>query len=112
MHESGILEIDDSLDSKTRSIYLNAESLEQKTMSESSKKFESRLVSVRSIVANQLLQLPYDVANYGKFKYSNSNYLILGSVLEKIYQKPFSEILSEKLFIPFKMLSCKIGLSG
>ena len=34
------------------------------------------------------------------FAYSNSNFLLLGYVLEKIYNKPYSEILKEKILVP------------
>ncbi len=36
-------------------------------------------------------------------KYSNSNYYILSLILEKLYNKDFSQIVKEKLIIPLKL---------
>src|ERR1700744_4153141 len=38
-----------------------------------------------------------------KFNYSNGDFIILGRVIEKIYKKPFEDVLREKILIPLKM---------
>ncbi|MCI3939111.1 beta-lactamase family protein [Chryseobacterium aahli] len=38
-----------------------------------------------------------------KFEYSNTNYALLGFILEKLYQKPFAEILDEKICKPLHL---------
>lgn len=40
-----------------------------------------------------------------KFNYSNGDYILLGRIIEKIYQKPFDVILSEKILTPLKMVN-------
>lgn len=37
------------------------------------------------------------------FEYSNTNYALLGFILEKIYQKPYAEILDEKICKPLRL---------
>lgn len=37
------------------------------------------------------------------FEYSNTNYLLLGQVIEAIEQKPFNQVLSDRLFTPFQL---------
>lgn len=39
----------------------------------------------------------------GKFDYSNTNYLLLGKILEKITDRSYSDLLRERIFIPLKM---------
>ncbi len=38
-----------------------------------------------------------------KFSYSNSNYVLLSILLEKIYKKKFSDILQEKITVPLQL---------
>ena len=38
-----------------------------------------------------------------KFNYSNGDFIILGKIIEKIYGKPYEEVLREKILSPFKM---------
>ena len=38
-----------------------------------------------------------------KFNYSNGDYIILGRILEKIYGKPYEEILREKILVPLNL---------
>ena len=38
-----------------------------------------------------------------KFNYSNGDFIILGRIIEKIYKKPFEDVLREKILIPLKM---------
>lgn len=44
-----------------------------------------------------------NLTDYGKFKYSNINYTLLGQILEKIYGKTYDEIIREKIMRPAKM---------
>lgn len=37
------------------------------------------------------------------YEYSNTNYALLGFILEKIYQKPYAEILDEKIIKPLNL---------
>jgi len=38
-----------------------------------------------------------------KFSYNNGDYIILGKIIEKIYHKPFEEVLNEQILIPLNM---------
>lgn len=38
-----------------------------------------------------------------KFDYNNGEYMILGRILEVIYQKPYDQVLSDKILIPLGM---------
>ena len=44
-----------------------------------------------------------------KADYSNSNYVLLSFILEKIYKKPYSEILQEKIIKPIGLKNTYIG---
>ncbi len=38
-----------------------------------------------------------------KFNYNNGDYIILGKIIEKIYGKPFEDVLNEQIIKPLKM---------
>jgi CubicO group peptidase (beta-lactamase class C family) len=38
-----------------------------------------------------------------KFEYNNGDYILLGKIIEKIYNKPFEKVLNEQILIPLKM---------
>lgn len=38
-----------------------------------------------------------------KFSYNNGDYILLGKIIEKIYNKPFEEVLKEQILTPLKM---------
>ena len=38
-----------------------------------------------------------------KFQYSNSNYILLGQIIETVSGKPYEQFLQEKIFTPLKM---------
>jgi D-alanyl-D-alanine carboxypeptidase len=44
-----------------------------------------------------------------KAEYSNSNYVLLSIILEKIYQKPYKDILKEKIINPLKLANTYYG---
>ena len=44
-----------------------------------------------------------------KADYSNSNYVLLSLILEKIYKKPYSEILQEKIIKPIDLKNTYVG---
>ncbi len=44
-----------------------------------------------------------------KADYSNSNYVLLSFILEKIYKKPYSEILQEKIIKPIGLKNTYVG---
>ena len=48
-----------------------------------------------------------------KFSYKNTNYHLLSLILSRIYQKPFYQVLEDKLWGPMKLAEAKIiGSSG
>ncbi|WP_307450398.1 MULTISPECIES: serine hydrolase domain-containing protein [Chryseobacterium] len=44
-----------------------------------------------------------------KFEYSNSNYILLGIILEKIYKTSYAELVSTKIARPLKLTLTKVG---
>src|SRR5690606_7596170 len=44
-----------------------------------------------------------------KAAYSNSNYVLLSYILEDLYKKPYSEILSQKILKPLKLSNTYYG---
>lgn len=38
-----------------------------------------------------------------KFNYNNGDYIILGKIIEKIYNKPFEQVLKEEILVPLNM---------
>lgn len=60
-------------------------------------------------VINLIKDLPLDFLPGIKYRYSNSNYFILGAIIESVTKKKYSEVLSEKVLIPAKMHNTGIG---
>lgn len=44
-----------------------------------------------------------------KHQYSNSNYLLLGFIIETLYQKPYAEVISEKIATPLGLVNTYFG---
>jgi CubicO group peptidase (beta-lactamase class C family) len=63
-----------------------------------SAKFADPKFIIRERMKGKLLSLPGS-----KFNYNNGDYLVLQRVLEKIYKKPFAEILKDKVLDPLSL---------
>lgn len=44
-----------------------------------------------------------ELKDYGQYRYSTIGYTLLGQILEKVYNKSYDQIISEKIFQPLKM---------
>ena len=44
-----------------------------------------------------------------KYEYSNSNFILLGLILEKIYKKPYAELIKDKIARPLKLTLTGVG---
>lgn len=44
--------------------------------------------------------LPWPAASVGTFKYSNTNYLALGLLIQELRHKPFTQVMQEEIFEP------------
>lgn len=44
-----------------------------------------------------------ELSGYGNYRYSNISYVLMGVILENIYNKDFERLLKEKIFIPAQM---------
>lgn len=44
-----------------------------------------------------------------KFEYSNSNYILLGFILEKVYKKSYAELIKDKIAKPLKLTLTQVG---
>ncbi len=52
---------------------------------------------------------PSDFAPGTKFEYSNSNYILLSFILEKVYKKSYAELIKEKIARPLKLTLTEAG---
>lgn len=50
-----------------------------------------------------------DFAPGEKYSYSNSNYILLGYILEKIYRKPYADLIQTKIAKPLKLNLTRVG---
>lgn len=48
-------------------------------------------------------QLPWEARDVGSFRYSDSNYMALGQLVEKLRGRPFTEMLREDVLDPLKL---------
>lgn len=44
-----------------------------------------------------------------KFEYSNSNYILLGFILEKVYKKSYADLIKDKIARPLKLTLTEVG---
>ncbi|WP_419870244.1 serine hydrolase domain-containing protein [Chryseobacterium sp. CT-SW4] len=44
-----------------------------------------------------------------RYEYSNSNYILLGFILEKIYKKTYAELIKQKIVKPLRLTLTKVG---
>jgi len=44
-----------------------------------------------------------------KFEYSNSNFILLGFILEKVYKKSYAELIKDKIIKPLKLTLTEVG---
>ena len=51
-------------------------------------------------IINRYAMRPLDFEPRSRYSYSNTGYLILGRVVEKVSKKPFGEFLSAYIFTP------------
>ena len=65
-------------------------------------KTENELVSI-------IQKYKSDFSPGEKHAYSNSNYILLGYILEKVYKKSYAELLQDKIAKPLKLSLTKVG---
>lgn len=64
-----------------------------------------------SIVEHVLTREP-DEAPGSTFRYANVNYILLGALLEKVYDKPWEQLVRDQVFIPFGLKTAGFGATG
>lgn len=52
---------------------------------------------------------PSDFTPGEKFQYSNSNFILLGYILEKIYKESYAELIQQKIAKPLKLKLTRVG---
>jgi CubicO group peptidase (beta-lactamase class C family) len=52
---------------------------------------------------NTFKRLPLEFSPGTQFKYSNSNYILLGFIIEKVTQKPYADVLQSQILEPLGM---------
>jgi CubicO group peptidase (beta-lactamase class C family) len=77
-------------------------------------KKETRLTNARYL--GQLFRHPLDFPTGSRAEYSNSNYVVLAVVIERVSRKPFARFMQEEIFKPLGMKNSFIhdchGLGG
>lgn len=68
---------------------------------------DRRLAYVESVLTN-----PLDNEPNKTFRYDNDNYIVLGALLESIFQKTWEELVSSKIYKPLQMNSAGFGPTG
>lgn len=66
------------------------------------------LVDQRRDLANAMLQVPPS-GEAGAFAYANSNYILLGAVIERVTGKAWEDVMEEQLFLPLGITSGGFG---
>lgn len=82
-----------------------AENLDWRTLAKTGSLTEQRLAA-----AQMALTLPAYAP--GTFHYANTDYVVIGAILEKIGGKPWEEMIQERLFKPLGMNSVGFGGTG
>lgn len=60
-------------------------------------------------LVNIIKKYKSDFAPGSKYEYSNSNFILLGLILEKIYKKPYAELIKNKIAKPLKLTLTGVG---
>lgn len=70
-------------------------------------------IYTKSQTKDQLLSLikkyPSDFAPGSKYSYSNSNYILLGLILEKVYKQSYADLIKNKISKPLKLSLTEVG---
>ncbi|WP_374461597.1 serine hydrolase domain-containing protein [Chryseobacterium taeanense] len=62
-----------------------------------------------SSLVNIIKKYKSDFEPGSKYEYSNSNYILLGFILEKIYKKTYTELIKSKITKPLKLTLTEVG---
>lgn len=62
-----------------------------------------------SSLVNIIKRYKSDFEPGSKYEYSNSNYILLGFILEKIYKKTYAELIKSKITKPLKLTLTEVG---
>ena len=63
----------------------------------------------KEMLLEMIYKLPSDFPPDYKFSYSNTGYMLLGLILEKIYNKPYEQLLKEKISNPLELKNTDVG---
>ncbi|HTQ95706.1 MAG TPA: serine hydrolase domain-containing protein [Candidatus Acidoferrum sp.] len=61
-----------------------------------------------NIIANQ----PLDFPSGTRFAYSNTNYLLLGMLIEKVSKQSYDDFLTQRIFTPLEMMQTRVNHSA
>lgn len=63
----------------------------------------------RAQMAREVLQQPLSSPPASRFQYSNVNYMLVGTILERLYQRSWEELIQEQLFAPLALAGAGLG---
>ncbi len=70
--------------------------------------YNTKPISQADLVA-KILKSGSDFEPNSKYSYSNSNYVLLAFILEKIYKKPYASLIEERISKPLGLKLTKVG---
>ena len=73
------------------------------TASSNYAEFKKQLTTPIKII-DQFRDLPLDFAPGNRWKYSNSGYIVLGYIIEKVSGQPYASFLQNNIFNPLQMV--------
>ena len=63
----------------------------------------------RALMAEIFLRQPLSSAPGSRFEYSNVNYILAGTILERLQQRSWEELIQEQLFAPLALAGAGLG---
>ena len=63
----------------------------------------------RALMAGLFLQQPLSSAPGSRFQYSNINYILAGTILERLQKRSWEELIQEQLFTPLALAGAGLG---
>lgn len=73
-------------------------------LNEDFKKNQDRFYSVEDVIEIIRYQTPFSAPDSGKSHYSDTNYQLLGALLEVVTDRSLADVFSERIFVPLQMV--------
>lgn len=74
--------------------------------------FSQPVTAQRRFIAEKAFETDLNTTPGQEFRYDNLNYVILGAVLEKVYNKPWEDLVTERVYKPLNLKTAGFGPTG